>query len=93
MRSRLGYDELFDVQCYPCELGIAKPDPAFFREAARLIDAPAERVLFIDDNPRNIDGARAAGMHTETWALGDDPKALRSLIEAHGVALHPYARH
>ena len=34
MREVLGYDGLFDVSCYSCELGAAKPDLAFFTEAA-----------------------------------------------------------
>ena len=37
MREVLGYDGLFDVSCYSWELGAAKPDPAFFTEAARRI--------------------------------------------------------
>jgi putative hydrolase of the HAD superfamily len=39
MREVLGYDALFDVSCYSCELGAAKPDLAFFTEAARRIGA------------------------------------------------------
>jgi len=49
MRSVLGYDRLFDVSCYSCDLGIAKPAPAFFVEAARRIKAslPEVKILFL----------------------------------------------
>jgi len=48
MREMLGYDALFDVCCYSCELGAAKPDVAFFTEAAKRIGADPPTILFID---------------------------------------------
>lgn len=36
MRSSLGYDDLFDVSCYSCELGVAKPDSGFFQQTGRF---------------------------------------------------------
>jgi putative hydrolase of the HAD superfamily len=84
MRSVLGYDDLFDVSLYSCELGVAKPDPAFFREAARLIDAPPEAILFVDDSDRNVAGAREAGLVAEQWDLGAD-RTLGEILAAHGV--------
>jgi putative hydrolase of the HAD superfamily len=84
MRSVLGYDDLFDVSLYSCELGVVKPDPAFFREAARRIGARPEAILFVDDSARNVDGARAAGLVAEHWDLGAD-RTLRELLATHGV--------
>lgn len=60
MRTALGYDDLFDVSCYSHELGVAKPDPQFFTQAADRISAPIDEILFIDDRSRNVEGARAA---------------------------------
>jgi putative hydrolase of the HAD superfamily len=59
MRKVLGYDALFDVSCYSCDLGVAKPAPAFFAEAARRIGADPSAILFVDDSAPNVDGARA----------------------------------
>ncbi|NEA36361.1 HAD-IA family hydrolase [Streptomyces sp. SID13031] len=61
MRAALGYDLLFDVSCYSYDLGVAKPDPGFFTEAARRIAADPSAILFIDDSAANIEGARSAG--------------------------------
>jgi FMN phosphatase YigB (HAD superfamily) len=36
-----GYDALFDVSCYSCDLGVAKPDPGFFAAAGVFADIPA----------------------------------------------------
>ena len=85
MREVLGYDGLFDVSCYSCELGAAKPDLAFFAEAARRIGAEPAAILFIDDTGRNVAAARAAGLSAEQWTLDDGHAVLRDLLARHGV--------
>ena len=85
MREQLGYDELFDVGCYSCELGAAKPEPAFFARALERIGASPEEVLFVDDVLANVEGARAAGLAAELWDLGRGMPELRTRLGAHGV--------
>jgi len=85
MREALGYDALFDVSCYSCELGAAKPDPAFFAEAVRRIGAEPPVILFIDDTTQNVAAARDAGLTAEQWSLADGHDALHSLLARHGV--------
>ena len=49
------------------ELGLLKPDRDLFDRVAELAGITADRILFLDDNIINVDGARAAGftaMHT-----------------------------
>jgi putative hydrolase of the HAD superfamily len=86
MREVLGYDGLFDVSCYSWELGAAKPDLAFFTEAARRIGAEPEAILFIDDNAENVAAARAAGLSAEQWCLDDGHDLLYDLLAQHGVS-------
>ena len=52
---------LFDHRFLSFELGLLKPDTAAFAQVARLLEVPAERVLFLDDNAVNVAGAVAAG--------------------------------
>lgn len=85
MRSALGYDALFDVCCYSCDLGVAKPDVAFFAEASRRIGAAAAGILFIDDSAKNVDGARAAGLAAEQWSFEQGHDVLLALLARHGV--------
>ena len=85
MRENFGYDDLFDVSCYSAELGLAKPDPAYFRKAADLIGAPPERILFIDDVEPNADAAREVGMAAICWHLRDGHDLLEKLLAEHGV--------
>jgi putative hydrolase of the HAD superfamily len=91
MRNALGYDELFDVCCYSCDLGVAKPDPAFFAAAARRIAAQPASILFIDDGARNVEGARAAGLAAEQWELGYGHDVLLAFLARHGVSADPSA--
>lgn len=85
MRTVLGYDALFDVSCYSCDLGVAKPAPAFFTEAARRIGAEQQTILFIDDREQNVEGARAAGLAAEQWSFQAGHDALAALLASHGV--------
>lgn len=85
MREVLGYDGLFDVSCYSCELGAAKPDLAFFTEAARRIGAEPSAILFIDDNAGNVAAAREAGLSAEQWCIDDGHDVLHGLLARHGV--------
>jgi glucose-1-phosphatase len=52
---------LFDHRFLSFELGLLKPDIAAFAQVAHLLDVPARRVLFLDDNAMNVAGAAAAG--------------------------------
>jgi putative hydrolase of the HAD superfamily len=85
MRRELGYDDLFDVSCYSAELGVAKPDPAYFRAAARLIGVPPGAVVFVDDVEPNVEAARETGMAGVHWHLRDGHAALEQMLAEHGV--------
>jgi len=85
MRKALRYDDLFDVSCYSYDLGVAKPDPAFFTEAARRIAADPSTILFIDDNTPNVEAARTAGLTAVQWELAQGHDALVGLLARHGV--------
>ncbi|MFB8230514.1 HAD family hydrolase [Cellulosimicrobium sp. NPDC055967] len=87
MRQTLGYDAEFDTSWYSCELGIAKPDPRFFVEAARRIGADPDEVLFVDDTARNVEGARAAGMVGVHWDVSRGHDELVRTLAGHGVAI------
>jgi putative hydrolase of the HAD superfamily len=87
MHDVLGYRDRFDVSAYSWEVGAAKPDPEFFRRVVRLIGAPAEEVLFVDDNQDNVAGARSAGLVAEHWHFERGPGSLVAVLARHGVTL------
>lgn len=60
------------------ELRLVKPEPGIFAHALKVIGEPAERCLFIDDNPGNVIGARGAGMEAHHFTgAGPLASALR----------------
>jgi glucose-1-phosphatase len=71
---------LFDHRFLSFELGLLKPDIEAFTQVADLLDVPAERVLFLDDNAMNVAGAAAAGFQAGRAAVVDE--ARQRLAEA-----------
>jgi putative hydrolase of the HAD superfamily len=57
--------QAFDDRFLSFELGMVKPDPEIFAHVVAALQLPADRVLFLDDNQLNVDGARAAGLRAE----------------------------
>jgi putative hydrolase of the HAD superfamily len=71
---------LFDHRFLSFELGLLKPDVAAFTQVVDLLEMPASRVLFIDDNAVNVAGAVAAGFQaTRATGVGE---ARQRLVEA-----------
>ena len=70
----------FDFRFLSFELGVVKPDRALFDEVALRLAVPPDRILFLDDNVINAEGAAAAGF-TARVARGVD-EAHDALIRA-----------
>jgi putative hydrolase of the HAD superfamily len=65
------FDPLVDLSA----AGVLKPDPgAYARALAALGDPDPADVVFLDDMPANVAGARAAGL-TTVWVDLEDPGA------------------
>jgi len=60
-----GVYDLFDHRFLSHELGLVKPDREIYDHVVARLGCPAERVLFLDDNQINVDGARSAGLRAE----------------------------
>lgn len=82
--AAFGIDDLFDVILSSAELGVHKPARDFFAAACAAVDAPPERCLFIDDDDRNIRGARAAGLSAYRYSHGDDLSYVRAALALPG---------
>jgi 2-haloacid dehalogenase len=78
-RERYDFLGLFDDVVVSGEVGVAKPDPAIFRVLRERVGRPLEECVFVDDSPRNVAAAAAAGMDaihfTDTGHLRDDLRA------------------
>ncbi len=47
---------------FSSDIAATKPSPEAFRAACSALSAEPTRVVFIDDNPENVSGAREAGL-------------------------------
>lgn len=54
-------------------MGVAKPDPAFFRQITETLGADPSEMIFIDDHAQNVEAANALGWHT--YHFTDDTRA------------------
>ncbi|MEW5096029.1 HAD family hydrolase [Clavibacter michiganensis] len=62
-----GWGARFDVVLVSARIGTAKPDADVWPLAAERLGSPADRIVFVDDKPANVDAARAAGIHAHVW--------------------------
>ena len=73
MSNTLGYVEFFDRQFYSCEMGLSKPDPAYFRAILQTLTVAA---------------AKSVGIRAELFPPESDtePKvAMRRILVSHDL--------
>jgi putative hydrolase of the HAD superfamily len=85
MRSHLHFDRVFSRQFYSCEMGVAKPDPAYFTTIIEQLDLDPNTVLFLDDTEANVDSARATGIHAEVFARHGGRATLEEILARYEV--------
>jgi glucose-1-phosphatase len=62
------------------EIGKRKPDPAAFKAVAAAMGVAPSRILFFDDAPENVEGARASGMAAvHVRSVGDVEASLEGI--------------
>ncbi len=76
----LGLAGEFDAVANSSVLGVAKPSAEYFRAACELVKTPAERSLLLDDSPRFVAGARAAGLTAHRYTDDADLTYARTLL-------------
>jgi putative hydrolase of the HAD superfamily len=74
----LGLGEHFETMIVSCVVGAVKPEPAFFKEADKLLHRePGQKVIFIDDLADNVESAANHGWQAHH---AQNPDAALSLI-------------
>ena len=56
-------ESLFDVIVFSSEVGVCKPDPKIFHCALERLGVNAPQAVFVDDREKNVNGAKALGIH------------------------------
>ena len=65
--------------------GILKPDRRAYQAAADALGTPIERCLMVDDQPRNITGALAAGMQAEWFDVTQPAETYARVLARMGI--------
>lgn len=75
-------DGVIDAVYASHDLGVRKPDPAFFECLLAAEAVPPEQVLFVDDRDRNVEAAHSLGMPAIRFT---DAPSLRADLLAAGL--------
>lgn len=65
---------------------VLKPDPAAYRHVMEMLGVDAERALFVDDQPRNVEGARAIGMLALQFDVTKPADSYREVSQLMGLS-------
>jgi 2-haloacid dehalogenase len=79
-RERYAFLTLFRGIIVSGEERLIKPDPAIYRTLCERFGLAPEACVFVDDSMKNVEGARAAGMHAIHFTSPEELRAeLREL--------------
>lgn len=80
--DRLTFFEHIDAFVDASKTGILKPDPRAYQQALAALGVAAGEVLFVDDQPRNVAGARALGIETIHFDIAHPDDSWRAVERA-----------
>jgi putative hydrolase of the HAD superfamily len=75
----------FDVIVDATYTGILKPDPRAYVAVTDALRMPADTCVFVDDQARNIEGARAVGMRTVLFDVTNPAAGYRQALQELGL--------
>ncbi|MDX1820186.1 MAG: HAD-IA family hydrolase [Paracoccaceae bacterium] len=84
-RARLPFLAHFDVIVDATHTGVLKPDPAAYRLCLDQLDLPARACVFVDDQPRNITGAQAAGLQCVQFDVAHPARSYDQALHLLGL--------
>ena len=67
MKTAMGFQDAFDHLFFSCEMGVQKPDPAFYQYIESALNLERESILFWDDGETNILAAYEIGWNAEVY--------------------------
>lgn len=85
IKANLPYEDHFDHQFHSFEVGLAKPDPAFFTHIIETLEIEPGEAVFVDDMAVNVRGAAQAGLNAVYFSNADTYGHLRSHLIELGV--------
>lgn len=75
-RERFPLFQEVDGAVYSCDVRVNKPDREIYKHCARVLGLSPAEVLFFDDLPVNIEGARAVGFQAFLWKGAEEARRI-----------------
>ena len=85
MSSVMGYAKTFDREFYSYAIGVAKPDPQYFRLILAALSLTPDQVLFIDDSIPNVRAASEVGLRSEHFPSNSGGVRMGALLQQYGL--------
>lgn len=85
-RHRLPLLERFELIVDATYSGVLKPDARAYAAVTEGLNLPAAACVFVDDQPRNVQGARDAGMRTVAFDVRRPAESYDEVLRALGIA-------
>ena len=77
----IGVSGFLSFCTFSCFVGVFKPDPRMYLDALEKSGVPAGETVFIDDSPRNLEGAAALGILPILITANPDADAETSFLK------------
>ncbi len=85
MQREFDYDRLLDRTFYSFEVGLRKPDPAYFDYVLGELGLAADEAVFVDDLAANVQGARRACLKAALFPVTATYGDLRLKLREFGL--------
>jgi len=86
-RARLPLLGLFEAIVDATYTKILKPDPRAYEAVIEALDVPPSACVFVDDQRRNIDGARAVGLRAVPFDVRHPERSYAEALTHFGLTL------
>jgi len=80
LRDTMAFGKAFDKTLFSCDLGVAKPDMAFYVRVQAVLGKQPCELLLVDDSFACIEAARSAGWQTFHYAGPTDRCRLTNVL-------------
>jgi putative hydrolase of the HAD superfamily len=80
-RAKLPFMNLFEVVVDATYTKILKPDPRAYLDCAEALGLACRQCVFVDDQMRNVDGAKAAGMQAVHFDVQNPQYSYQQAID------------
>lgn len=87
LRERLALLKRFDVIVDATYTGVLKPDPRAYAACLAQLGLPAADAVFVDDQLKNVEGARRVGLPTVHFDVLDPARSVRDAAGLLGLVV------